>query len=245
MKKLLLALFMIFPLFVGACSCDKFDITTYESAVKNYSKSTGIEYRLKVTVKEEGASKYLREESSNKYILTTDGNVQEYASELKKFDIPVDSKGVEGNPSLKSTLNRYYVGETGKFYTKIKEGTSAPITAVEVRSYDDLYQDTNDKNNVKNLVPLFSKDQISEFKISKLKGSKGYSEATFIAPVPSHIECSEKSTQYTVVMNKSFQFSSITFSVVNETVVTTYEYTFYNFNSDVNIEFPTDLASYS
>lgn len=245
MKKILLAILMIFPLFVSACSCDKFDFNTYESAVRNYTTSTGFKYKLKVTVKPEGSSEYKREESVNSYILTPDGSVEEYASELKKFVIPVDKSGIEGNPNLESTIGRYYVGANGKFYTRIKEGSSAPVTSSVVRRYEDEHGGVNDKNNIKNLVPVFTSAQIDDFGISKLSGSKGYSVATFRAPVPAHIECSEDTTIYTVVMNKSFQFSSIAFSVVNETTITEYEYTFYDFNGDVVINFPTDLVNFN
>ena len=245
MKKLLLALFMIVPFFVSACSCDKFDIKTYETAVGNYTRSTGFKYKLRVTVKPEGASEYKREESINSYILTPDGSVEDYASELKKFKIPVDKNGVEGNPSLTSTIYRYYVGATGKIYTKIKEGSSAPVTSSVVKRYEEEHSGTTDKNNLKNLVPIFATSEMDEFHILKLSGSKGYSIATFDAAVPAHIECTEDLTTYTVIMNKSFQFSSIAFSVVNGTTITEYEYTFYDYNSDVVIDFPTDLVSYN
>ena len=246
MKKLLLAILMIFPLFVSACSCDKFDLSTYESAVKNFNKSTGFEYKLKITTKTQGASSYKREESYNKYLLTTEGNVYDFASEIKDFKIPVDSNGIEGNPRPERTVNRYYVGVTRTFYTKIKEGVSAPSTSVaHDTTYDDIYSEDSNRHNINNLVPTFTKDEITDFHITKLEGSKGYSIAMFKAPAPSYIEYNGEKIEYTVVMDKSFCLDTIVFAVVNGTTTTEYEYTFYNFNNDVNIEFPADLASYS
>ena len=58
MKKVFTVVTLIFALLISGCSCDKFDIDTYGSAVKNLKNSTGFEYKLTVTIKTEGQGYY-------------------------------------------------------------------------------------------------------------------------------------------------------------------------------------------
>ena len=244
MKKLLLVLFMIFPFMVGGCSCDSFSLSTYESAVKNFNNSTGFEYELTVTIRVEGQDYYMREESRNKYLLDTAGNVYDFSSELKSYKVLTPDNLPEGAPTLVYTYNRYYVGATNKFYENEIEGNVREEKRVYDKSYEEMYSDDNHVYNIKNLVPTFSKDELTGFQISDIEDQKGYSTSMFTAPVPSHIQCSEDVTLYGVTMNKNFYFHTIEFIVVNNDTTTTYEYRFLNYNSNVNIEFPANLANY-
>lgn len=245
MKKILLFLLMVFPFMVGACSCDNFSLSTYESASKNFKDSTGYEYELVVTTEIDGQSYYTRDEYKNKYILKTTGEVYNFSSELKSYNVSnPTSTSPSGSYSLAYTLHRYYVGEQEKFYTKVKEGNTPEVKAVEDISYDAKYSDDNDKYNTKNLVPCFTKDQLTGFQISNASGKDGYSTAIFTAPVLSYLESDEDVTLYTVTIDKNAYFNEITFVVVKGAKTTTYEYKFLKFNSNVNIEFPADLANY-
>lgn len=245
MKKILLFILMAIPLFISGCSCsNKFDIKTYQAAVKNYTESTGFEYRLIVKTKLKDDNKYTRKESTNKFILTTTREVYDFSSEMKNYEVPLSSQGVEGDYQLKYTYNRYYVGDDGKFYTKERVGTRKPTTQNQTISYEEKYSDLNNEYNINNLIPVFSVDQISNFSISSIKDQKGYSIATFTAAAPSFITNEEVMVTYEVKMDKNFYFSAINFTVEEEDRTISYEYSFYNFNSQVYISFPEDLNTY-
>lgn len=239
MKKVFAVITMIFAILISGCSCNKFDAYTYESAVKNLKHSTGFEYKLIITIKTEGQDYYLREESFNSYQLKTTGVVENFASILKCYNITSPKNGPEGAPSLIYSLTRHYVGEENKFYIKENDQTN-----VALKSYEETYNDTNDKYNSNNLVPTFSKDQIAGFQISEIKGKKGYSSAVFTAPVPSFIESDEELALYSVTMDKDFYFKTLEFYVVDDDTTTTYQYEFTNYNSDVEIVFPENLKDY-
>ncbi len=244
MKKIFTVITMIFTLLISACSCDKFDADTYERAVKNLKNSTGFEYKLTITTKTEGQSYYLKEESNNAYRLTTTGIVENFASTLKSYNISAPNNGPEGAPTLVYSLNRYYVGEENKFYIKETAINSIENKKVESKKYEEVYNDINDKYNTANLVPTFSKEQITGFQISEIKGNKGYSRAVFTAPTPSFIESNEEVALYSVTMDKDFYFKTLEVYVVGEGVSITYQYEFLNYNGDVEIVFPADLVNY-
>lgn len=244
MKKVLTVITMIFALLISGCSCDKFDVDTYESAVKNLKNSTGFEYKLTVTIKEEDKDYYLKEESNNAYRLTTTGVVENFASTLKSYNISAPNNGPEGVPSLVYSLNRYYVGEENKFYVKKTATNSIEDKKVELKTYEEVYSDIKDKYHMNNLFPVFSKDQITGFQISEIKGDKGYSKAVFTAPVPFFIESNEELALYSVTMDKDFYFKTIEVYVVDDNISITYQYDFFNYNGDVEIIFPADLVNY-
>lgn len=245
MKKILLMILMILPLaIISGCSCHKFDISTYESAVKNFNNSTGFEYELIVTTKVDGNDYYIREESKNKYLLTTTGAVYDFASELKSYKILTPANSPEGAPTLVYTLNRYYVGEQNKFYTKEIAENSRELKGVEEISYSEKYSDENSPYHRNNLVPVFTSADLTGFQISNIEDKNGYSTSLFSAPVPSFMDSTEELALYSVTMNKDFYFDTIEFVVVNGATTTTYQYKFLNFNSSVELVFPADLASY-
>lgn len=243
MRKLLLGFILIFSFIIGGCSCDKFDIKTYESAVKNYKNSTGFEYRLTVTTKVENQNYYIREEIKNKFILKTTGEIYDFSSEQKSYQIMTPDNAPESAPSLIHTLNRYYRGEQNKFYTQ--EITNyREIKNVESISYENKYNDINSEYNFLNIVPVFSINDISQFKISDMSSKNGYSSASFVAPVLSCFESDVETISYEVTMNKNFYFHTIKYTIVSDDTTTTYEYEFLNYNSKVDIKFPADLANY-
>lgn len=245
MKRILMAVVMVFTFIIGACSCDKFDISTYESAVKNFKNSTGFEYELIVTKKVEGQNYYVREESYNKYSLTTTGEVENFSSLLKSYTIATPDNGPEGAPTLVYTEENYYNGEENKFYfNKVPARGMGEKGVKENITYEHVYNEANDPRNTKNLVPTFSKDELSGFQIANIESKKGYSSSVFTAPVPSFIESDEDVALYSVTMNKNFYFDTMEFYVVDGDTTTTYEYKFINYNSNVNVEFPADLANY-
>ena len=234
---------MFFPIIISACSCDKFNLATYEKAVKNFNNSTGFEYTLTVTEKVEGQNYYTREEIENKYLLKTTGEVNNFSSSLKSYRIDTPENGPESAPSLEYTLYRYYVGETNKFYTReIAKNTEEK--GYQSISYDEKYSDINSEYYSKNLVPVFVKNQVTGFSISNIEGKDGYSTSLFTAPVLSCFESDSEQTLYAVSMDDDFYFYTIEFAIVNGKTTTTYQYKFLNYNSDVNIDFPLDLVSY-
>lgn len=243
-RKLFLIFALICPFFVNACSCDRFDMKTYESAVRNYNNSTGIEYNLTVTEYTEGSNKYLLEESENKFVFSTTKVVLNFASTLKKYEVVSNDFGANSAPQKVYELNRYYKEETGKFYTN-EIGQNIDNKVTEGITYEDKYTE-NDAYHLNNLVPVFKSENISNFSIVKDENNKGYSIATFTAACPSVAECDEDKEMitYKVTMNKQFYFDKIEFTTVFENKTRTYEYKFLNYNSDVNIVFPNDLVNY-
>lgn len=245
MKKLLLMILMILPLaIVSGCSCHKFDISTYESAVKNFNNSTAFEYELTITTKVDGNDYYTREESKNKYLLTTTGEVYDFSSEMKSYKILTPANSPEGAPSLIYELYRYYVGEENKFYTKEIAENSRELKKVETISYTEKYSDLTSPYNRVNLVPVFTSADLGGFQISNIEGKNGFSTSLFTAPVPSHLQSTDELALYSITMNKDFYFETIEFVVVNGATTTTYQYKFLNFNNDVELVFPAELVSY-
>ena len=136
-RKLLLILLLVCPFIVNACSCDKFDINTYTSAVKNYENSTGLDYKLTVTTITDGADTYILQESRNKYKLSTTRKVENFYSTLSKYEVTTNDVTGNGAPQWVYSLNRYYVGETNKFYTN--EIANVNNKQVEDKNYEEKY----------------------------------------------------------------------------------------------------------
>ena len=239
MKKLLLIVLVLLFITVSGCSCNKFDISTYESAVKNINDSTGYEYTLTIVKKTQGSDSYEKYVYDNKYILKTTGEVYDFSSVLKKYQIDTTYSGAESAFDVKSTWNRYYVGDKKAFYESENSGVLQQDTNVD--SYETKYKDVNSEYNIKNLFPMFQKDSLSEFEISGKKN--GVSTATFYAPCPVYAKSDQEVILYTVTMDKDFYFSSIKFDLVDGEMTSTYEYEFLNYNSNVVINFPADLVS--
>lgn len=257
-KKVLSVALIIFTFFVNACSCNKFDVDTYVSAVKNFNNSTGFSYELTITTETVGEKKYYVEESEHKYRVTPTRVVENFASEIKKYEISTDSFTGNGAPVKIYELNRYYKGQEGKFYISETYGNNGK-REVENTTYENKYG-SDSMYNLKNLIPTFSKEFISDFNIEKHSDKRGYSVATFNAACPSYLECSGKVITYKVVINKQFYFDSIEFTFQNKeqesngvngentgdiTVTNvSYKYTFHEYNGDVEIVFPNDLVNY-
>ena len=107
-----------------------------------------------------------------------------------------------------------------------------------------MYSDINSPYNKNNLVPTFTKDELTGFQISSMEKKKGYSSSVFTAPIRSCIESDDEVALYSVTMDKNFYFETLEFFVVKGNTTTTYKYEFLNYNSNVNIDFPADLANY-
>lgn len=244
MKKILLALLMFIPLCLTGCGCNKFDINTYSSAVKNFKNSTGYEFKLVVTTKEAKKDYYLKEESVNKYVISTTGKVTGFFSELKEYKILTYTNGPDVFPSSPSyTLNRYYKGEINKFYFNERIEQSKDIQEVKPISYEDKYNDVTSRYYLENVVPVFSKEIVSKFNIAKL-GKGGSSIATFEASCPAYLKCDNEVIEYSVSIDRNFYFSKIEFSVVSGAVTKEFKYEFTNYNSDVKISYPSELENY-
>ena len=244
MKKFLLAILMFFPLVCSSCSCHSFDLETYESAVTNFKNCTGLEYELTITTKVEDQLYYIKDEYKNKYVFSTTGKVIDFSSEMKRYKISTPLNSPEGTPMLMSTLNRYYVGEEGKFYIKTVEENSRENKNVEVITYEEKYAGEKDLYNSKNILPTFAGNDLGNFQIGDLETRDGYSTSIFNAPVPSYLTSTETSVLYSVTMDKDFFFDTVSFVVINGKTATSYEYRFLNYNSAVTIRFPQDLGSY-
>lgn len=254
-KKVLSILLIIFTLFVNACSCDNFNVDTYLSAVKNFNNSTGFSYELIVTSETEGENKYYLEEGIHQYRVTPTRIVENFLSEMKKYEISKDNLSGNGAPVQIYELNRYFKGEEGKFYVEDNNRKYPP----EETTYENLYKNDS-RYNLNNLIPTFSKDFIGDFNIEEHSNKDGYSVATFKATCPVGVKCTDEIVSYKVVINKRFYFDSIEFSFyskeetsqivngqnVTSTIVTkyTYQYTFHAYNGDVKISFPDDLVNY-
>lgn len=242
MKKILLVLLMFIPLCLSGCGCNKFDINTYVSATKNFKNSTGYEFKLMITTKEEGKSYYLSEESVNKYIISTTGTVTGFFSELKEYKVLTYDNGPDVFPSSPSyTLNRYY--KDNKFYSNERIEQSKDIQEVENISYEKKYNDFTGRYYLENVVPVFSKDSISKFSISK-SGKGGASVATFEAACPVYLTCDSETIEYSVSLDRNFYFNKIEFTVVSGSITKEFKYEFTNYNSDVKITYPSELDNY-
>jgi len=243
-RKILLVLLLICPFFINACSCDKFNIQTYASAVRNYNKSIGMDYKLTVTTYTEGSNIHVLEESYNKFEFNTAREVLNFASEMNKYEILTDDYGINSAPQKVYELNRYYVGDSGKFYTN-EVAHNNDFKQIDNVTYEQKY-DVNSVYHINNLVPVFKTEDVANFSIIKDKSHKGYSIATFSAACPSTVSCDEDKEviTYKVTIDKEFYFSKIEFTTVFENKTIEYKYEFNEFNSDVEIIFPNDLVNY-
>ena len=259
MKKILLALLLIFPLCISACSCDNFDFNTYETAVKYYTNSIGIDYTLtKVkNVTDSGIEQH--EEGSYKYTFTPNKKVIDFSSVIKSYEVEVKKGNPNSNPSNIIRFDRYYKNNNNTFYER--DVTRDTRKKYANTTYEDMYN-SESMYNISNLVPVFSDDGISNYKIVKHESKKGYSIATFEAACPSYTECDENlKIKYTVTIDRDFYFNKIEFTTIKtikeeveatETTeaqkaileTTKYTYVFNNFNENVVIEFPLDLVNY-
>lgn len=242
-RKLLLILILICPLFINACSCDKFDHNTYKSAVKNFKNSTGLDYKLEVTTYTEGENGYLLEESTYKYQLTTTREVTNFASNIKMYQVISSEHGANSAPTKVYELNRYFVGEENAFYTN--HLANVDNREKEYISYEEKY-DSESIYHIDNIVPVFEYEEISNFKIEKDSSKKGYSTVTFDAACLSYseVECTEEVTSYKITIDKNYNFKKLEYTVVSNNKTIDYKYEFLNYNSDVEIVFPDDLANY-
>ncbi len=242
MKKIWMVILLVVPFFINACSCDKFDINTYASAVRNYNNSVAIDYNLTITTRSSGSDNYELEESNYNYEFSTTKQVLNFASTLKKYKIIVSSSGTESAPQKEYELNRYYKSDVQKFY--INRIAYVDNKRVENITYENKYDSTS-PYHVNNLVPVFDADKITEFSITKDSANKGYSIATFKGACPTTIECDASTlVSYKVTINREFYFDKIEFTIVNEEKTIEYKYEFLNYNSDVTVNFPNDLDSY-
>lgn len=245
MKKVLLFICLTFSLVINGCSCNKFDISTYESAVENFKDSRRYSFELTVTKEIKDQPYYTKDVYENMYMFTTTGAVNNFSSVLKSYKITnPTSTSPSGNYELFSTVSRYYVGVENNFYTKVKEGVAPEIKNKRYISYEENFADSKNIFNINNIVPLFEAESLNNFKISGSKNKKGYSEATFTAPIANFVESEAETATYSLIINKDFYFKTIKFVVVTETVKLTYEYNFKAYNNTVNIEFPADLINY-
>lgn len=240
-NRLLLVCVLVLSIFLQACSCDRFDMDTYNSAVKNYTNSIGLDFDITVRTVTEGSNVELLEESQYKYQLTTTRGVKNFASTIKKYEIITTNYGANGDPVKVYELNRYFKEETQKFY--INENAVVSNRKVENVTYEEKY-DTSSIYHLNNIVPVFTKENMANFKIVKDDSKKGYSIATFDAVCPTAFECGSEIINYTVTMDKDFYFSKIEFAVVNGNKTSSYTYKFNKYNSYVEIVFPNNLNSY-
>ena len=240
-KNIFLSFFLTFVLLVSGCSCDKFSIDTYNSAVKNYMNSTMLDFSLDITTITEGSNILLSEESTYKFELTTTRKVENFASTIRKYETATNAYGPNGDPQPVYESNRYFKKDTQKFYVYV----DSSITDTD--SFDTTYEQQYDENSIyhiNNIVPTFDEDEIKDFNIVKDKSKKGYSIATFKSVCPAAFECSSETVTYTVTMDKDFYFSKIEFVIENGKKTSTYVYKFNNYNNDVEIVFPGDLDTY-
>lgn len=259
MKKILLILLLIFPFCISACSCDNFDFNTYETAVKYYNNSVGIDYTLTKVKTVTNAEKEIHEEGSYKYTFTPNKKVIDFSSIIKSYEIEVKKGNPNSNPSNLIRFDRYYKNENSTFYERdVKNDIRKKYSNT---SYEDMY-DSNSEYNISNLVPTFTSESISNYKIVKHESKKGYSIATFEAACPSFAKCDEDlKIKYTITIDRDFYFNKIEFTTVytikakveaTDTTeaedaileTTKYTYEFNKFNENVVVEFPNDLANY-
>lgn len=241
MKKVFLSVLALFCVLLSGCSCDKFDVDTYNASVRNYNNASGISYDLVIITSDEGSSIKYQENLSNVFEFTPTRDVTNYSSVYKKYEITTSNSGIDSAPVLVYTMHRYYVGETNSFYTK--EKTTIENTSKETISYEEKYSLTNEKDNKNNLVPVFNEEDVRNFDIEK-DGKNGDSVATFTASVPVYIPSDNEVTTYTVRMNDKSYFTTIEFTIVNGTSTSTYKYTFYSYNSESVVQFPENFSDY-
>lgn len=258
MKKILMILLLAFPFCISACSCDNFNLKTYNSAVNYYNNSTGIDYKLTMVTRISNQYKQTEDEGTYKYTFTPTKKVINFASIINKYEIEVRKDGTKGNPTKVFELDRYYKSSENKFYTKSAINDKRNVENI---TYEEKY-DKNSEYHISNLIPIFTNEEISNYKIVKHETLKGYSVATFEAACPVISNCdTDLKITYRVTIDKDFYFSKIEFTTIKtlkkavkatettpavaavvETVKYTYE--FNNFNDNVEVTFPKDLANY-
>lgn len=236
-SKLLFVLTLVFSVFLSACSCNKFNIETYNSAVKNYEYSSGIDYNLVITEVSENSNEIISIESHNLYELSTTRIIENFASTTKKYRITTSDIGANGDPEAYFEQNRYYNQSKGIFYTI---APSLNVRQPENITYEEKY-DLSSEYNIKNIIPVFKEEDISGFNIKEDKKHDGYSIATFTAACPAALSCDEKKIDYKVTIDKNYYFSKIEFTIVSGVKTSTYVYSFNGYNNDVVINFPSDL----
>lgn len=257
-KKIVTLLMTLALLFVNGCSCDKFDLETYQSAVDHLNNSLGVSYDLTVTIETEGKNEYYLEESSQQYIFKPNRKVEQFASNFAVYKIEKDSYSGDSAPYPITKLNRYYKEENNTFYTNVIEGTTNDKKA-KVISYEDMY-DIESEYNVHNLFPVFSSEFVSEFKIEKDESRDGYSIAYYKAECPAYLECDGDIISYKATIDDNFYFRTIDFvceKSIEESVFEdgeiktktfiekrTYSYVFNKYNSEVLVNYP-DLTDYT
>ena len=238
-NKILLVFTLIISIFVSACSCDKFDVSTYTSAVKNYKESIGVDYDLVVTKTVKGSDKITSTESSNVFEFTANRKVKNFASTTKVYEIVTSNVSANGDPEKINEFSRYFIDNTQQFHTifpMINNRKAENIT------YEDKY-DITSEYHLDNLIPMFSKDQISSFDIKENKSKDGHSIATFVAACPVFANCSKDTTKYTVYIDRDYYFTKIEFDAVSDKETSSFVYTFNKYNSDAKVVFPSDLIN--
>lgn len=235
MKKVLLSFFLMFTILLSGCSCNRFDIDAYTSAVKNYENSYGFEYKLIVTTIEEGVNKITSAETNTTFEFTTTKEVKNFASTTKTYEIATSNVGANGDPELVYEISRYYVGNTGKFHTIIP---SINKRDVEDITYEEKYNESSEFH-LSNLIPIYSKENISNFNMEE---DNDVGVGTYKAACPSTLTCSEEIITYKVIVNKDYYFDRIEFTVVNGKKSSTYVYTFTKYNDAAKVLFPSNLS---
>lgn len=236
-SKLLFVLTLVFCVFLSACSCNKFSVETYTSAVKNYENSSGVDYNLVITEVTEGNNEIISIESNNVYELSTTRVVEKFASTTKKYRITTSNIGANGDPEPYFEQNRYYSDDNGIFYT-IVPGLN--VRQPENVTYEEKY-DLTSEYNIRNIIPVFKEENISDFNIKEDKKRDGYSIATFKAACPTTLSCDETKIDYKVTIDKNYYFSKIEFTIVSGLKTSSYVYSFNKYNNDVVVDFPSNL----
>lgn len=236
-SKLLFVLTLVFCVFLSACSCNKFSVETYTSAVKNYENSSGVDYNLVITEVTEGSNEIISIESNNVYELSTTRVVEKFASTTKKYRITTSNIGANGDPEPYFEQNRYYSDDNGIFYT-IVPGLN--VRQPENVTYEEKY-DLTSEYNIRNIIPVFKEENISDFNIKEDKKRDGYSIATFKAACPTALSCDETKIDYKVTIDKNYYFSKIEFTIVSGLKTSSYVYSFNKYNNDVVVDFPSNL----
>ena len=242
MRKIFTIAIMFFMLFVNGCSCHKFDEYTYITASNNYLNSVGLDFTLTISNRVAGAPSYESEVALVKYELSTTREVINFYSKKTGYTTVDTGHGAMGAPVSVYEKNHYYVGSENKIY-EVTHSVEVDNTTTYEQSYEQYYNKETELYNINNIVPVLDIEHITAFNIEAMEEKDGYSKATFTAPAPAFATSESELIQYTVVMDRDFYFSSIDFTVVNGETSTTYSYVFNGYNSNVVLEFPTNLGN--
>ena len=232
--------------FIGGCSCSKVDDSTYISAVETYKNTDAIGFTRVEIIKVEGQTTYVRKKVEANYIFDSNKDVERMSYSLL---VTENNSGGGSDVSLSSTY--HYSKDSETLYNHYKIGKSQEERYKYTNTtYSDNFNANkcNDSNCnlmiLTNLAPIYSFDEISEFRIEEKDGG---AIAHYKGICPGYENCASNSQMldYTMRINKDGNIESLSYEIVNGSTTNTITYGFSGYGSnEVVVILPAQLDSY-